>query len=106
MLIFRKDIGEFPDVVVQEGKNVVDVYEKFYFKKFNWDQRLTSVDATGVAFLYLQFKRNEYMDHLTRLSHKTRNNPKVTLEKFESRQSTKRRRARNQQWLKKNRKNP
>lgn len=104
VLIFRKDIGKFPDVVVPEGKDILETYQKYYFKKFRWDQRLTTADTTDVAYLYLQFKHNEYMDHSTMRSYETRNKPKVTIEEFESRPSTKMRRARNQQWLKKHRK--
>ena len=103
VITFRKDIGEFPDVEVPPGQDGSRLYGKYYREKY---KELTKASTMTVGCLYWEHKNNMFMDSSTDSSYRSRNNKILTLEKFESRPSTKRRRARNQQWLKKNRKNP
>ena len=98
VMIFRKDIGEFPDVEVPPGQDGDCVYGKYYHKKY---RELTKAQTMTVGWLYWEYKNNMFMDSSTDSSYRSRNHKKLTRERFESRPSTKRRRARNQQWLKK-----
>lgn len=101
ILTFRKDIGEFPDVDVPPGEDARHAYESFYFKKYNWEHKLTTADAKSVAAAYLDYKNNTYMDSSTFYSSRTKGNKDVSLDQYETWQSTKIRRAKNQQWLEK-----
>ena len=101
VLTFRKDVGDFPDVEVSPEKDGLNAYGKFYFEKFN---NLTKASTMKVGWLYWECKNNKFMDDFTISSYESRNCKPLTLEEFESRPSTKMRRARNQQWLKKHRK--
>lgn len=106
VLTFRKEIGGFPEVDIQSGKDAYKEYEDFYFKKFNWEEKLSSVSARSVAALYLDYKSNQYKDASTYFSQRTKQDKTITLEQFETWHTTKARRARNKQWLEKNGKLP
>lgn len=104
ILTFRKDIGCFPEVKYATGTNGRDAYVQYYFKTFNWEKRLTKAPADTVGWLFWQYKTNTFMDKQTRYAYETRNSKRTSVDAFESWSSTKERRARNQQWLKKHRK--
>jgi len=103
-LVFRREVGSFPEVPVPEGKDSVGVYENYYSAKYNSEPRMTTVEAKGVASFYVQFKNNTYMDYATYQSSRTKASKRIPKEKYERRSTTRERRALNQQWLKKNRK--
>lgn len=104
ILLFRKDVGEFPDVPIPSGVDARDAYTNYYNEKYNQDRRLTQAYAGGVASYYLKFKANTYRDLSTDDAYITRSQLAIPSEKYERRSSTRERRALNQQWLKKNRK--
>ncbi len=106
LMTFRKEIGAFPTVDVPSGMNEMQVYENYYFKNYNWDQKLTNAEAMSVASYFLKYKNNTYMDSSTFYSYTTRNVKKVSLSQFETWHTTKVRRKRNRQWLEKNGKWP
>ena len=101
ILTFRKDVGEFPDVDVPPGEDARHAYESCCFKKYNWEHKLTTADAKSVAAAYLDYKNNTYMDSSTFYSSRTKGNKGVSLDQYETWQSTKIRRVKNQQWLEK-----
>jgi len=103
IMLFRKEVGAFPDVTVPPGADARDVYADYYTRKFNKEPRVTSAYAAGVASYYLKFKNNTYKDRATDCAYRTKGQAVIPWEKYERRSTTRERRALNQQWLKKNR---
>lgn len=101
IIAFRRDIGEFPDVEIQSQEDPLTLYRTVYQRMYKGKTRAS---AGTVGDYYWKYKNNQYMDDSTLYSYISRNAQITTLEMYERFHLTKLRRARNQQWLKKNRK--